>query len=53
VAARWPKNRESGKPEITWFKAVQGNNSFYLVQKAFRFEPSKSGPRSGWAISER
>jgi hypothetical protein len=36
-----PKNPQSGKPEITWFKAVQGNDSFYLVQKAFRFEPSK------------
>jgi len=36
-----PKNPETGKPEITWFKAVQGNDSFYLVQKAFKFEPSK------------
>ena len=27
------------KPEITWFKAVQGNDSFYVVQKAFRFMP--------------
>lgn len=29
------------KPEITWFKAVEGNDSFYLVQKAFKFEPSQ------------
>jgi hypothetical protein len=36
-----PKNPQSGKPEITWFKAVQGNDAFYLVQKAFKFEPSK------------
>jgi hypothetical protein len=36
-----PKNPKSGKPEITWFKAVQGNDSFYLVQKAFRFTPDK------------
>jgi hypothetical protein len=36
-----PKNPQTGKPEITWFKAVQGNDSFYLVQKAFKFEPSK------------
>ena len=28
--------------EISWFKAVQGNDSFYLVQKAFRFVPSKA-----------
>ena len=36
-----PQNPASGKIEITWFKAVQGNDSFYLVQKAFRFAPSK------------
>lgn len=36
-----PQNPASGKMEITWFKAVQGNDSFYLVQKAFRFPPSK------------
>jgi hypothetical protein len=44
-AAVWllscPRNRETGKPEITWFKAIQGNDSFYVVQKAFRFEPAK------------
>jgi len=36
-----PKNPATGKPEITWFKAVQGNDSFYVVQKAFKFGPSK------------
>jgi hypothetical protein len=36
-----PHNPATGKPEITWFKAVQGNDSFYLVQKAFKFAPSK------------
>ncbi len=36
-----PQNRSSGKPEITWVKAIEGNDSFYVVQKAFRFEPSK------------
>jgi hypothetical protein len=36
-----PQNLETGKPEITWFKAVQGNDSFYVVQKAFKFAPSK------------
>jgi hypothetical protein len=34
------RNVQSGKPELTWFKAVQGNDSFYVVQKAFRFEPT-------------
>lgn len=37
-----PRNTTTGKPEITWFKAMQGNDSFYLVQKAFKFEPSKA-----------
>jgi hypothetical protein len=36
-----PKNPATGKPEITWIKAVQGNDSFYAVQKAFKFGPSK------------
>jgi hypothetical protein len=36
-----PQNPSSGKIEITWFKAVQGNDSFYVVQKAFKFAPSK------------
>jgi len=36
-----PKNPQTGKPEMTWFKAIAGNDSFYLVQKAFKFRPSK------------
>ena len=36
-----PLNPQSGKPEWTWFKTIAGNDSFYVVQKAFRFEPSK------------
>jgi hypothetical protein len=36
-----PLNPATGKPEITWFKAVQGNDSFYVVQKAFKFAPSQ------------
>ena len=36
-----PLNEETGKPEITYFKAIQGADSFYLVQKAFRFDPSQ------------
>lgn len=31
---------ESPKDELTWFKAVQGGDSFYVVQKAFRFQPT-------------
>jgi hypothetical protein len=36
-----PHNPATGKPEITWVKAVQGNDSLYVVQKAFKFAPSK------------
>jgi hypothetical protein len=36
-----PRNPGTEKPEITYFKAVQGSDSFYLVQKAFKFAPSK------------
>ena len=35
-----PKNKATGEPEVTWFKAVRGNDSFYVVQKAFKFMPS-------------
>ena len=36
-----PINKATGKPEITWFKAIQGNDSFYIVQVAFKAWPSK------------
>jgi hypothetical protein len=36
-----PLNSGSGKPENTWFKAIQGADSFYVVQKAYKFTPSK------------
>ena len=36
-----PLNPSTGKPEYTWFKAIQGNDSFYVVQKAFRYAPSE------------
>lgn len=36
-----PRNPDTGKPEMTWFKAIAGNDSFYMVQKAFKFAPSK------------
>lgn len=35
-----PLNKQTGKPEITWMKAIRGNDSLYLVQKAFKFTPS-------------
>lgn len=35
-----PTNKQTGKPEITWMKFMQGRDSFYIVQKAFKYEPS-------------
>ncbi|HKJ40150.1 MAG TPA: hypothetical protein VJ972_15375, partial [Anaerolineales bacterium] len=35
-----PLNAATQKEEYTFLKAVQGNDSFYLVQVAFRHEPS-------------
>lgn len=37
-----PTNSKTGKPEYTWMKFVQGNDSFYVVQKAFKYEPSET-----------
>ena len=36
-----PLNKQTGKPEFTMLKSIQGNDSFYVVQKAFRFKPEK------------
>nr|WP_314899575.1 hypothetical protein [uncultured Deefgea sp.] len=36
-----PLNSATGKPENTWFKAIKGNDSLYIVQKAFKFDPTK------------
>lgn len=35
-----PNNPATGKPENTLFKAIKGNDSYYVVQKAFKFDPS-------------
>lgn len=36
-----PVNISTGRPENTWFKAIKGNDSFYVVQKAWKREPSQ------------
>ena len=36
-----PRNKETEKPEVTLLKAIAGRDSFYVVQKAFRFQPDK------------
>jgi hypothetical protein len=35
-----PNYPATGKPEDTLLKAIKGNDSYYVVQKAFRFEPT-------------
>lgn len=40
-----PYSRAPGRPEYTWFKAIRGSESLYVVQKAFRFEPSPAQSR--------
>jgi hypothetical protein len=34
-------NPQTKKPEYTYFKAIQGHDSLYVVQKAFKYEPSR------------
>jgi hypothetical protein len=34
-------NKATGKPEFTWFKAMQGNDSLYVVQVALKVRPSE------------
>ena len=48
-----PRNPATGKPEMTWFKALAGNDSFYIVQKAFKFVPTRIRWRSGWVFFAR
>ncbi len=36
-----PHNKDTGKPEFTFMKAIAGKDSFYVVQKAFKAAPSK------------
>lgn len=45
-----PRNPASGKPETTLLKGIAGNDSFYLVQKAFRYKPTMDevGVATAW-----
>ena len=48
------RNPATGKPEMTWFKALAGIDSFYVVQKAFKFVPSKDQVAKWmWVFSAR
>jgi hypothetical protein len=45
AAAVWMQvcfdNPQTGKPEHTFFKAIAGNDSFYVVEKAFKYAPAR------------
>ena len=41
VAADLPSNPKTKQPEYTYFKAIQGNDSLYVLQKVFKYEPSR------------
>ncbi len=40
-----PFNAATGKPEMTWMKGIRGNDALYVVQWAFRTEPSEDDVR--------
>ncbi len=40
------ENPQTGKPEITWVKAIDGNDALYVVQYAFRYAPSEDEVRA-------
>lgn len=37
-----PLNTTTGKPEHTFVKAIKGNDSFYVVQRAFKASPTNA-----------
>jgi len=48
-----PKNPGTGKPEITWFKAVEGNDSFYLVQKGVQIRAEQRADHALDGLSQK
>ena len=36
------KNPNTKKPEYTMIKVISGNDAFYIIQKAWRYEPTNS-----------
>ena len=48
---RCPLLASTGKPETTMMKAIRGNDSFYLVQRAVRSLPTAGAARTDEAVS--
>ncbi len=42
ILLRCPLLAQTGKPETTMFRAIKGNDSFYLVQRAVRSVPDEA-----------
>jgi hypothetical protein len=34
-------NKDSGGPEVAWFKAIQGNDAVYVARRTARFTPNR------------
>lgn len=47
------RNPQTGKPENTWFKAIAGADSFYVIQKAFRSEPTPAQAAAAAALLDK
>lgn len=37
--SKCPRASQTGKPELSWTKVIQGRDNLYAVQRAYRFEP--------------
>jgi hypothetical protein len=44
-----PQNPATSEPEHTWFKAIRGADSFYLIQKAWKRDPQAEEVRR-WMV---
>jgi hypothetical protein len=43
IETRCPRNPQTGKPETTFFRAIGGSDSLYIIQYAFRSVPDPRG----------
>jgi len=46
-------NPSTGKPENTWLKVIQGADSLYVVEKAYKFAPTKAQERQWLAFLDK
>lgn len=46
-------NPSTGKPENTWLKVIQGADSLYVVEKAYKFVPTKAQEKQWLAFLDK